>query len=156
MCKFQKFNNTIARQLNMILYSPDMSVFTQGELEDETEFGLYFIMQGYCQAEIQTSKCIYSNEFPLVKGEHFGEISCLFDCKRTATITSKSYNIIGMLNHKKFSYLMIDYPEYKRELLCHVYKYSDPYKTMFKTAFLKMIYFNPKMIIPTGLKDEQN
>jgi len=78
MCKFQKFNFRIAEVLKMKLYSPDMFVFLQSEMEDDP--GLYFIMQGYCLVEIAASDSVWNNEFPLIKGEHFGEISLLYGC----------------------------------------------------------------------------
>ena len=63
----------------------------------------------------------YFSQYPLVKGEHFGEVSLLFGCKRTATVISKSYCIFGVLDHRDFLNLMMAYPEYKTALFCHVY-----------------------------------
>jgi len=38
----------------------------------------------------------------------------------------------------------------------HVFKYADPVKTLFKNAFLKMVYFNPNLGIPASATNEMN
>jgi len=41
----------------------------------------------------------------LIDGDHFGEISMLFDCKRTATVRSESYGGLALLKKKDYQEL---------------------------------------------------
>jgi CRP-like cAMP-binding protein len=95
-------------------------------------------------------------EYLLTKGEHFGEISLLYGCTRTATVICKSYNIMGYMNLKKFDYLCQDYPILKEHLKRHAYTYNDPLKDFFSNAFKKLVYFNPTVEIPQSNKSKKD
>lgn len=55
---------------------------------------------------------------------------------------------MGTINHRKFGYLIQDYPELQEELKNYVYTYNDPYKKFFLNAFRKISYFDPEVLIP--------
>jgi len=38
----------------------------------------------------------------MAEGESFGEISLVFNCARTATVVSRTYNMLGVLNHQGY------------------------------------------------------
>lgn len=84
----------------------------------------------------------------LSKGEHFGEISLLYNCNRTASVVCKSYNIMGFINLRKFQYLSQDYPMLRKYFKRHVYSYKDPFKDFMANALRKLTYFNPEINVP--------
>ena len=78
----------------------------------------------------------------LVSGDHFGAIASVYDCKRTATVMSRNYNIMANINRQRFMDLCNDIPGYKNLMLRHIYKYHDPMKIFLKDSICKIPYFN--------------
>ena len=62
------------------------------------------------------------------EGQHFGEISTLYKCSRTATIVSRLYNTIAKLTYLRFRMISSDYPQFKDFMMESVFKYRDPKK----------------------------
>jgi CRP-like cAMP-binding protein len=52
----------------------------------------------------------------LNEGDHFGEISMIYKCRRTATVLSGNYNTMAILGEEQFKGLVSEYPEYQRLL----------------------------------------
>ena len=76
----------------------------------------------------------------LVEGDHFGEISLLYDCPRTASIRARNYNTMAILSKKYFNDLTYIYPYYKNLLKKQIYKYNDPYKQFLKKIVRRVEY----------------
>lgn len=68
----------------------------------------------------------------------FGEIGCLFGCPRTCTVKSTNYTILGLLNSKRLRMICSDNPAFKKQILEHVYRYSDQDKQFMFSAFSKI------------------
>ena len=64
----------------------------------------------------------------LVAGDFFGELSLLYDCKRTCTVaaTETSYGNYGLLDEASVLKLFKDYPEFEKYLKeRHLRTYTD-------------------------------
>ena len=73
-------------------------------------------------------------------GAHFGEIAPLTGSKRTATIQSRNYTSLGVLDKKDFEGLCNIYPEFKTNLMESLNLYQDHFK-VWKTQLLRNITF---------------
>jgi hypothetical protein len=62
----------------------------------------------------------------LVEGDHFGEITTLFDCLVSATVISRNYNIMARMTQDRFKEFSIEFPEYKDLLKSRITRYKDP------------------------------
>ena len=72
---------------------PEEVIIKQGETDPHA--CIFIIIQGDCDIQMvcHDSEVNYGDN--LVKGEHFGEISVIYDCVRSADVICKSYNIMG-------------------------------------------------------------
>jgi len=64
----------------------------------------------------------------LKEGDHFGDVSMIYKCRRTATVQSLNYNTMAKLTEEQFKTLISEYPEYLKLLKQHVQEYQDPKK----------------------------
>ena len=46
----------------------------------------------------------------LLPGDYFGEISLVYQCKRTAQVVSKKYSTLAKLSSNKFKNLLPEFP----------------------------------------------
>lgn len=66
--------------------------------EDLAEFNLYFIGKGDCEIRVRDNfGREHENIRMLTSGDHFGEISMLYHCKRTASVISRNYNTLAYM-----------------------------------------------------------
>ena len=64
----------------------------------------------------------------LTEGDHFGEISLLYDTERSATVIARNYNTIAHLTYDHFRLITRRFPELKNLLHYYATKYDDPTK----------------------------
>jgi CRP-like cAMP-binding protein len=95
--------------------------------QDAEGDGIYFVSTGDCVVNVKDQ---YGNERIshrlLTEGEHFGEISTIYNCLVSATVISRSYNIMARMSRDRFIELAIEFPEYKEKLKKHLMRYKDP------------------------------
>ena len=48
----------------------------------------------------------------LAEGDHFGEISMIYKCRRSATVMSRNYNTMAVLSEVLFKELIAEFPDY--------------------------------------------
>ena len=90
---------------------------------------LYFISKGDCSVNLKDFDGEEHVAYKLlVEGNHFGEISLLFGCDAQATVVSRNYNTFACVQKVRFINFITEYPNYKNQLLKHIYKYKDPNK----------------------------
>jgi len=75
-------------------------------------------------------------------GDHFGEISLLYNCPRTAIVRSRNYNTIAKLSQAKFKNFVSDYPEYEDQLKLSIQIYNDCQKNFLLETIKRIPYFN--------------
>ena len=73
----------------------------------------------------------------LVEGQYFGEIGCLFGCLRTASVLNRNYNTLARLTKERLDDLLVDFPNFKQQMIKHVFRYN--YK---KKKFLREVLQN--------------
>ena len=64
----------------------------------------------------------------MVAGDHFGEITLIYQCKRTATVISRNYNSLARLTYSHWREIVSETPNYLEYLKCWVYSYQDERK----------------------------
>tara|TARA_B110000285_G_C15002043_1_gene551916 strand:- start:242 stop:667 length:426 start_codon:yes stop_codon:yes gene_type:complete len=75
--------------------TPEEEVIKQGEPGND----MYFLSKGDCAVNIKdASGRLHVAVSLLTEGDHFGEISLLYRCKRTATVVSRNYNTMARIS----------------------------------------------------------
>jgi CRP-like cAMP-binding protein len=73
---------------------------------------MYFIAKGDCKVSVRDERKNESNVRIIKEGGHFGEISMIYKCRRTATVISRNYNTLARLDEENYLSLISEYPEY--------------------------------------------
>jgi CRP-like cAMP-binding protein len=77
----------------------------------------------------------------LQAGAHFGEISVIFGCKRTATVVSDNYCTIAMLSKKTLQELQVYFEKIFSHFKNHVVMYQDDLKIFLEMELDKIDWF---------------
>lgn len=74
-------------------------------------------------------------------GDYFGEVSFLFDCRRTSTIKAKLYATLGCLSHDKINGILNRFPHFRSHLKNDVVRvYDDDVKLFIVHALRRIDY----------------
>lgn len=124
-------------RLQCIFYQPGMHILTQFDRPTN----LYFISKGQCNVEVvdEQKKIHLVNQ--LDEGDHFGEISMLFNTECTATVSTVSYASLAFLNPENFQEMLDVFPDIKKLLLNKVSKYKDHWRIFIKNMIRRVPYF---------------
>ena len=77
-----------------------------------------------------------------MEGDHFGEVSLIYKCKRSASVISRNYNTLAKMTGSRYRELVAEYPEYEIALKKHVRETYDDPKIRFVIAMLERVdYF---------------
>ena len=99
-------------------------------------FDIYFIAKGDTFVSIRdTHKKEFKNFKKLLPGEHFGEISLLYKCPRTATIMAGNYCTYAILPPENFKKLISEVPEIEEKFKKYTYSYEDEVKKWMLKVF---------------------
>lgn len=77
----------------------------------------------------------------LRSNDYFGEISLIYGCNRTATVTSSKYSTLAMLSKEAYKELLIEFPEMEKDLKEGVFKYNDRVKNFITKSIQRVPYF---------------
>ena len=130
----------LVSKLGTSLNIPEEKVIEQDY--DGKEKNMYFIGKGDCEVRVRDHLGNeHDNIRVLNEGDHFGEISLVYRCKRSATVISRNYNTLASMEEDRFRELIAEYPEYEIELLKHIRDvYKDP-KINFILAMLQRVEY---------------
>lgn len=79
----------------------------------------------------------------MLEGDHFGEISLFYKCKRTASVMSNNYCTLGKMSEFYFKELLTKFNyNIEDEFREIIYKYNDTQTTFLLNAIDKINYFN--------------
>ena len=94
--RVENYIATIVSYLDTVLTQPEEEIINYGDVERD----LYYISKGDCLVKLENSQGReYLSENILDEGSHFGEISMIYNCPRTATVISRTYNTLGKLTY---------------------------------------------------------
>jgi CRP-like cAMP-binding protein len=103
---------------------------------------MYMIAKGECIVNIRDENNKMIKKFKvLVTSDYFGEISMIYGCRRTATITSKKYTTLAMLPRAKFKDIQTEFPEMPEVLKQGIYMYADRAKRFMSATIKKIDFF---------------
>jgi hypothetical protein len=77
----------------------------------------------------------------LQAGSHFGEISVIFGCKRTASVTSENYCTIAALSKRTLFELQVYFEKITSKFKQHVVLYQDDLKIFLEIEMNKIEWF---------------
>ena len=106
----EAFINTLSKKLDIMLASPENEIVKQG-IEDHE--GMFFIQSGECNVVVQDKIGLESGVRQvrsLYGGDHFGEISMLYNCRRSATVIASNYCTLARLSPGDFKDIASKYP----------------------------------------------
>lgn len=118
----------LSRKFNIFLASPENEIVKQGEEDQE---GMFFIQSGECQVMVQDKIGLESGIKKvrnLFTGDHFGEVSMIYNSRRSATVIANNYTTLAKLSPEDFKDIVSKYPAYLNNLKAQVYAYDDPIK----------------------------
>jgi len=108
---------------------------------------MFFIQSGECSVIIQDKIGLESGIKQvrlLYGGDHFGEVSLLYNCRRSATVIANNYCTLAKLSQEDFKEIGNKFPNYISTLKDQVYLYDDPIK-LFLEEHLKRIPYLQKV-----------
>jgi hypothetical protein len=65
----------------------------------------------------------------------------IYERKRTATIFSRNYSTLGVIDSKSFHQVMGEYPLFEKYIMQHLYSYKDKRKMNFYKSLKQIEYF---------------
>lgn len=90
------FLENIIGKLGTCFACPEEEVLKQGDSGND----MYFLSKGDCAVNIKDETgTLHVAVGLLTEGDHFGEISVLYHCKRTATVVSRNYNTMARISY---------------------------------------------------------
>ena len=101
--------------LDTILKTPEIVICRQGAdvSNDPEEDAMYFIAKGTCKVMVQDKFSERTEQYEariIDEGSHFGEISMIYGCPRTATVTSIYYLQCAKITRVNYDELLLIYP----------------------------------------------
>ena len=117
----------LCRDCKITFVKPEEKIITQGYRETD---GMYLINDGFCRVHIY-DKSPTNNRMQdidvkvLKKGDYFGEVSLVYDLRRTASITAQNYCTLGKLTLKNLYGILSNFPHFRKSLISQTHKYDD-------------------------------
>ena len=103
---------------------------------------MYFIAKGDNYVTIKdTQKRENKNFKKLVPGDHFGEISLVYGCPRSASIMSGNYCTYAKLPLENYKVLLSEVPEVKDSFKRYTYTYTDKHKKWLLKTMKQLPFF---------------
>ena len=113
----------LVERFSTALYTPEETVIKQGDRGE----AIYFIASGDVAINLTDHKMEEIVAYKLlIEGDHFGEISLIYDCITQASCVSRNYLSLAVLEKDRFREFIINEVEFKEQLLMYIKKYKDP------------------------------
>lgn len=77
----------------------------------------------------------------LENGDHFGEVSLIFDCARSATVISEHYNTFARLESGRYTQVIAEYPEWEEFLKQNAIKSYRDQKIQFILRMFRRVEY---------------
>ena len=120
----------LTKKLTTQIHMPEDEIITQGE--DGEHF--YIISKGKCSVQVRDYNSITEIISILTSEDIFGEIALLLNYKRTATVRTRNYSTIAVVNRSTFEDMWQQYFKIRNKLKEKLKTYSDKMKLFWKTS----------------------
>ena len=139
------FLETIVVHLGTDLKEPDDEVVKQ-DVKDEGESDcMYWIgAGGNCRVKVRDQNGHEQVVGFLKEGDHFGELSIIYSCRRSATVQSKNYQALARINRQFFKEVVSEFPEWETALKNKAIKSYRDKKIQFILRMLKRVEYLEK------------
>mmetsp|Transcript_112257 Transcript_112257/g.155000 ORF Transcript_112257/g.155000 Transcript_112257/m.155000 type:complete len:255 (+) Transcript_112257:1203-1967(+) len=127
---------------------PEEEVVVQEQLE-ENPF-MYFVAKGRCTVFVKDKLDSGDQKKQiriLYEGEHFGEISCIYNCKRTATVISNNYCTLAKLSKDNFMELQTYFDSLSSHFKRYIATYNDDVRFFMEKEMNKIEYFRQLSVL---------
>ena len=102
---------------------------------------MYFVGTGHCRVKVRDHNGREQFICELKEGDHFGEISLIYKCKRSATVTSSNYNTFARIYKPRFREVISEFPEYETCLKNNAIKKYRDKKIEFILRMIKRVEY---------------
>jgi CRP-like cAMP-binding protein len=110
---------------------------------------MYFIAKGSCEVEVITNYDLQLGNDPdstqkiglLGEGAHFGEVSLIYGCRRTASVISSNYCTLASLTSKDLRKMDDVFHSLRENFKKFVIKYEDDLKMFLEFEMEKIPYW---------------
>ena len=126
----------LTKRLKICTFTPEDEIVIQGQDGEN----LYIISKGECIVSVANHLNINKNIWILKTGDIFGEVALIYNWKRTATVKTSNYSMIGLLNKHYFNDLSTQYVGFLNKFKTKAKSYNDVSKNFIK-ALVKIIPF---------------
>ena len=133
--------------MDTMLKTPESILCTQYEELNKDNDHLYFIAKGKCRVEIKDKFIERSETYVIPKilepGDHFGEISMLYNCKRSASVSvERSYYLTcAKISRSNYNELLQIYPVMNNLMKEYTKQYDDPIKLFLEMSMNQIDFF---------------
>ena len=114
---------------------------------------MYFIARGTCQVLQKRSHIVSVAKKEedqeqerrintLIESEHFGEISLLYECKRTCSVISSNYCTLAAMSRQNFMEIHKQFDTIVAKFKQQILFYEDEVKIFIEREMNKIQYFN--------------
>ena len=110
----QDLLDLIVQNLEVELSVPDAEVIKQDDSFTDNKQVMYWIGTGSCKVHVKLHDGRIEKRPSLVEGDHFGELSLIYKCARTATVVSENYSTFARLAKSRFRQVISEFPEYEQ------------------------------------------
>jgi CRP-like cAMP-binding protein len=124
-------------RLSTALACPDDVLVDQN---DDTH-DMYIIAKGECQVKITSNLMKLEPWKTLRPGDYFGEISMIYESKRTAQVMSVKYSTLAKLTNQRYRELLTEVPEITKDLKEGIFKIQDRNKAFMMQSLSNVPYF---------------
>ena len=125
--------------LQVRLFLPEDEIIRQNEVGES----MFFLARGQCEVFVTDENKTESFAGTLETSAYFGEIALIKNCKRTASVFSKSYTTIAELYKDNFQRICLRYPSVFKHMERRVRKvYNDKYKKFIKRSIKNIDYLS--------------
>ena len=135
------FLPSLVEKMSNKLSPPHKHVVEQGQQFSREESELSYIGKGYCKVVVRDAKGKEIYVRRLDEGEHFGEVSIVYNCQRSASVISMNYNTFATINWEAYKRLIQEFPEYESCLMRHVVTTYYDHRIKFITNMLKRVEY---------------
>ena len=132
--------------MDTILKSPESILCTQHEEITKENDEIYFIAKGKCRVLVKEKFTERTEEMKVAElnpGSHFGEVSMLYNCNRSATVQASYYLTCAKINRQNYNELLQIYPSLNARFKDQIAFYTDPVKMFLEMSLNQIDYFRP-------------